>query len=228
MNVIGQMAMQAALQDEIKRLRSEPVEQGSEAWIQQRLGKATASRIADIIATTKSGYSTSRANYAAELITERLTDTPASDYKNAAMQWGTENEPLARRAYEFFRERTVEQVGFIDHPTIEMSGASPDGLIGADGLVEIKCPYKTAIHINTLLSEKIPSEYITQMQWQMCVTGRQWCDFVSFDPRMPDTMKLFTKREPRDNMVIDRLEKEVKLFLKEVDETIRKLQNAYG
>ena len=203
------------------------LEQGSDAWLQARLGKATASRISDIIATTKSGYGASRANYAAELVAERLTGVPAERYQNAAMAWGTEKEPEARSAYEFYRGCIVEQVGFIDHPTIAQSGASPDGTVDADGLVEIKAP-NTATHLETLLGQSVPSKYVSQMQWQMACTGCRWCDFISYDPRLPENMRLFTKRILRDDVVIDRLEKEVKLFLSEIDETIQKLRSIYG
>ena len=127
------------------------IEQGTDAWMQERCGKATASRIADIMAKTKAGYSSSRANYAAQLIAERLTGCVAPGFTNAAMQHGTLTEPEARRAYEFFVDRDVQQVGFVPHPSICMAGASPDGLVGDDGLLELKCP-NTATHIETLLT----------------------------------------------------------------------------
>ena len=204
------------------------IEQGSDEWHTLRLGKATASRISDIIATTKSGYSTSRANYASELVVERLTNTRTAGYENDAMRWGKEKEAEARTAYEFYLDSSVEQVAFIDHSTIAMSGCSPDGLVGKHGLVEIKCPFKTAVHINTLLRKEVPSEYLAQIQWQMAVTHREWCDFASYDPRLPENMRLFTKRVDRDVAEIMRLEREVKLFLGEVDETIAKLNRLYG
>lgn len=202
-------------------------EQGSPSWFAIRCGKVTASRVADIIAKTKSGYSTSRANYAAQLIAERLTSTVAESYSNAAMQWGTEQEPEARLAYEFRHDVEVEQVAFVEHPSIAMSGASPDGLVGADGLVEIKCPI-TATHLDTLRTETIPGKYETQMLWQMACTGRQWCDFVSFDPRLPENMRLFVKRLPRDDARIAELEAEVTAFLTEIDATVAELTRKYG
>ena len=198
------------------------VEQGSPEWFAQRLGKVTASRVADVIAKTKSGYSTSRDNYMAQLICERMTGTVAESYTNAAMQWGTDNEPLARAAYESIKDVLVDEVAMITHPTIEMAGASPDGLVGDDGLVEIKAP-QTNTHIDTLLSQIVPGKYITQMQWQMACTGRKWCDFVSFDPRMPEDLRLFIKRVERDDKLIAELESEVVKFLKELDEKIEKL-----
>lgn len=204
----------------------EDIIQGSDEWKKLRVGKVTASRVADVIAKTKSGYSTSRANYAAELITERLTGLPTEGFTNAAMQWGTEMEPEARSAYEFFRAEEVVQVPFANHPTIGDAGASPDGLVGPDGLVEIKCPI-TATHIETLRFKQVPAKYITQMQWQMACTGRQWCDFVSYDPRMQDSMRFFCKRVHRDDEMITNLEKEVITFLKEVHEAVDDLKRQY-
>ena len=198
--------------------------QGTPEWFEQRLGKVTASRVADVIAKTKTGYSASRDNYAAQLICERLTNLPTESYTNAAMQWGTETEPKARQAYESHTFTSVVEVAMIQHPTIEMAGASPDGTIGDDGLIEIKCP-NTSTHIDTLLSQKVPSKYVTQMQWQMACTGRKWCDFVSFDPRMPDNLQLFIKRVDRDDELIKELETEVIKFLAEVDEKVEKLKS---
>ena len=201
--------------------------QGSDAWFQSRIGKVTASRVADVIAKTKTGYSTSRENYMAQLVCERMTQTVSESYTNAAMQWGTDNEPLARAAYEALKDVLVDEVAMITHPTISMAGASPDGLVGDDGLIEIKCP-NTATHIDTLLSDKVPSKYVTQMMWQMACTGRQWCDFVSFDPRMPKELQLFVKRVMRDDEQIAMLEKEVLSFLEELDEKVNKLNDLKG
>jgi len=198
------------------------ITQGSDAWFAQRLGKVTASRVADVIAKTKTGYSTSRDNYMAQLVCERMTNTVAESYSNSAMQWGTETEPLARAAYEAHADVLVDEVAMITHPTIEAAGASPDGLVGDVGQLEIKCP-NTATHIDTLLSQTVPGKYNTQMQWQMACTGRQWCDFVSFDPRLPTELQLFVKRVPRDAAYIQMLEEEVKKFLVELDGKITKL-----
>lgn len=203
------------------------IEQNTEAWKQIRLGKVTASRVADVVAKTKSGWGASRANYAAELIAERLTGEAAERFTNAAMQWGTDHEPDARATYEFFRDATVVEIGFVEHPSIAMSGASPDGLVETDGLVEIKCP-NTATHLDTLLGQAVPAKYITQMQWQMACTGRKWCDFVSFDPRLPESMSLFVRRVERDDALIASLEKEVSVFLAELDEKLAKLNSLYG
>ena len=199
------------------------MEQRSEEWFAARLGKVTASRVADVVAKTKSGYSTSRANYMAELLCERLTGTKGESYQNAAMAWGTNTEPMAREAYEGASGALVYEEGFVPHPTIEMAGASPDGLIDEDGLVEIKCPF-TATHIETMLTDKAPAKYMAQMQWQMACTGRQWCDFVSYDPRMPENMRLFIKRVPRDEAAIKELESEINKFLTELDLMIKQLK----
>ena len=200
----------------------EMMEQGTDEWFAMRIGKVTASRVADVIAKTKSGYSSSRDNYMAQLVCERLTGQKGESFTNAAMQHGTETEPLARLAYEVSQNVLVDQVGFVPHPSIKMAGASPDGLVGDDGLIEIKCP-NTATHIETLLSETVPTKYFTQMQFQMACTGRQWCDFVSFDNRLPAELQLFVKRVPRDEMYIKLMEAEIVQFLAELDDKINKL-----
>lgn len=200
--------------------------QGSPEWFALRLGKVTASRVADVVARTKSGWGASRANYMAQLIAERLTGAPAESYSNAAMIWGSETEPLARSAYEFYGDCTVIEVGFVQHPTIEMAGASPDGLVAPGGLVEIKCP-NTATHIDTLLGQEVPAKYIAQMQWQMACTKTNWCDFVSFDPRMPESMRLLVRRINRNDDMIAELEKEVAAFLKEVESKVLGLRQLY-
>jgi putative phage-type endonuclease len=199
------------------------IEQNTQEWFAIRCGKVTASRIADIIATTKSGYSASRANYEAQLICEILTGKPAESFTNAAMAWGTETEPLARAQYELKTGNMVNQIGFVVHPKIEQAGASPDGLVDNDGLIEIKCP-NTSTHLDTLLSQKVPSKYITQMTWQMLCTGRKWCDFVSYDPRLPDNLQLFIQRIELDEDYGKKLESEVKGFLEEVIEKVEKLR----
>lgn len=202
---------------------TEQLEQGSPEWLQARCGKVTASRVADVVAKTKSGWGASRGNYMAELIAERLTGKPAASFTKAAMQWGTETEPQARAAYEFMQDVDVIQTGLVPHPAIEGSAASPDGLIGDDGLIEIKCP-NTATHIDTLLKQKIPAKYDTQMQWQMACTGRAWCDFVSFDPRMPAHLQLFIRRVKRDDARIKELEGAVIEFMDELGAKIDALQ----
>ena len=200
------------------------MEQRTEEWFAARIGKVTASRVADVIAKTKSGYSASRDNYMAQLICERLTGQQGESFTNAAMTWGTETEPLARSAFEAYADVMVEEVGFVPHPSIEMSGASPDGLVGLFGMLEIKCP-NTATHIDTLLSQTVPGKYITQMQWQMRCCERQWCEFVSFDPRLPQDLQLFVKRVEFDPEYVAMLEKEVIQFLAELDDKVNKLTN---
>jgi putative phage-type endonuclease len=201
--------------------------QGSAEWKAIRCGKVTASRVADVITRTKTGYGASRANYAAELVAERLTGVVIEGYTNAAMQHGTMTEPEARVAYEFRTDQSVVEVGFIEHPNLAMCGASPDGLVGEDGLIEIKCP-NTATHIDTLLSGKIPGKYETQMLWQMACSGRKWCDYVSYDPRLPESMRLFVKRFHRDEKRIEEITGEVMLFLTEINETVSKLTERYA
>ena len=200
------------------------VEQRSPEWFASRLGKVTASRVADVIAKTKSGYSASRDNYMAQLICERLTGQQGESFTNAAMTWGTETEPLARSAFEAYADVMVEEVGFVPHPRIRDSGASPDGLVGLFGMLEIKCP-NTATHIDTLLTQTVPGKYITQMQWQMRCCERQWCEFVSFDPRLPQDLQLFVKRVEFDPEYVAMLEKEVIQFLAELDDKVNKLTN---
>ena len=201
---------------------TDQIEQGSPEWIAIRVGKATASRISDVVARTKSGWGASRSNYMAELIAERLTGVPAEHYTNGAMARGIEMEPFAIDAYEMMAQQPVERVGFVPHPTIAMSGASPDGLVGADGLVEVKCP-NTATHIDTLLTHAVPGKYVTQMMWQLACTGRAWCEFVSFDNRLPDELQLFVHRVWRDDKMIASLEKDVVDFLDEVERKLADL-----
>ncbi|CAB4145919.1 phage_rel_nuc, putative phage-type endonuclease [uncultured Caudovirales phage] len=205
---------------------SEELIQGTPEWLAARCGKVTASRVADVIAKTKSGWGASRANYMAELIAERLTGSPAASFTNAAMQWGTDHEPEARDAYAFRTDAEIVQVGMVDHPTIPLTSCSPDGLVGDMGLVEIKCP-NTATHIDTLLSGTVPAKYITQMMWQMACTRRTWCDFVSYDPRLPESMRLFVKRVEAAPSQIDEIEFQVKFFLEELDAKVSELRALY-
>lgn len=205
---------------------TEEIIQGSAEWYAIRLGKVTASRMADLTARTKSGWGAGRANYMAELLVERLTGEPVPTYTNAAMQWGTDKEPEARAAYEWRQGCEVKQIGFVAHPKIAMSGASPDGYVGDAGMLEVKCP-NTATHIETLLGDLIPGKYISQVQWQMACSGRQWCDWVSFDPRMPAQMQLFVQRVSRDDTMIRSLEKDVTEFLAELDDKIARLRELY-
>ena len=203
------------------------MEQRTEEWFAARLGKVTASKVADVIAKTKTGYSASRENYMAQLICERMTGQRQESFTNAAMEWGTETEPLARAAYEADTSVLVDEVGIIDHPFIPMAAASPDGLVGNFGLLEIKCP-NTATHFDTLLKDEVPSKYIPQIQWQMACSGRQWCHFVSFDPRAPEGLQLFVKRVDRNDEYIREIEAEVQKFLEEMETRIEKLNKLKG
>ena len=200
--------------------------QRSEEWFAERRGKVTASRVADVVARTKSGYAASRDNYMAELIAEHLTGQSAPGFSNAAMEWGTTQEPCARAAYSARTGLLVEEVGFVSHPTISGSGASPDGVV-SEGLVEIKCP-NTSTHLDTLLSDRsvdsISDRHLTQMQWQMACTGAAWCDYVSFDPRLSEHLQLVVIRVPRNDGRIRQLEDEVTRFLAEMHNKLEKLE----
>ena len=200
------------------------VQQGSPEWFAQRLGKVTASRIADVVGRVKNGsYGAGRKNYIAQLMCERLTGQSEDSYKSAPMQRGNELEPKARAVYMIETGNYVAEVGMIDHPEISMSGASPDGLVDSDGLIEIKCP-NTATHIDFLRSGEPKPEYMLQMLWQMACTGRQWCDFVSYDDRLPEHLAYRCIRIKRDNDKIAEIEAEVIAFLAELNEQINQLE----
>lgn len=198
------------------------IEQGSDAWKAMRCGKVTGSRIADIVRKTRTGVSATRQTYLGQLVAERLTNTVRDGFKSPSMKWGNDAEPEARLTYSIMMGETIEQIAFVDHPRVAMSGASPDGLVGERGLVEIKCP-DVDTHIGYLLGDAIPADYITQMQWQMACTERDWCDWVSFDPRMPEDMRLEVRRVERDDVMIAELEHQVMKFLAEVEDTIERL-----
>lgn len=193
------------------------MEQRTEEWVAARLGKVTASKIADVMAKGRGNApSATRANYMAQLVAERLTGVAADSFTNAAMQHGTDTEPQARAQYIMRTGNMVEEVGFVSHPGGLASGASPDGTIGEDGLIEIKCP-NTATHIATLRGASIDRKYVLQMHWQMICTGRDWCDFVSYDPRLPDDLSMKIERVERDAYLCAEIEAEVAAFLGELD-----------
>lgn len=202
------------------------MDQRTPEWFSLRAGKVTASSLHKVMARTKTGYGADRANYHAQLVTERLTGLPAESYSNAAMQWGIDTEPQARAAYAMETGIVPVEIGFLRHPTIADSGASPDGLVGDDGMVEIKCP-NSATHIATLTGAGIDRKYLLQMQWQMACADRQWCDFASFDPRLPDEMQLHVQRVNRDEELLAQMTAEVIAFLDEVDATVADLENRY-
>lgn len=199
---------------------SNQFQQNTEEWFEDRMGKVTASRVSDVIAKTKSGYSSCRKNYMAQLICERLTRQRSDSFFNSAMQRGTELEPVAREIYILNQfDVTVNEVGFIHHPTIKNFGASPDGLVNDDGLIEIKCP-NTWTHLEFRKTEKPKREYLLQMQTQMMCTDRKWCDFVSFDDRLPDNLSYKCVRIHYDETLAKEIETEVIKFLDELDKEI--------
>lgn len=199
------------------------MEQKTEEWFQARLGKVTASRIGDLMSRVKSGgYSSSRKAYMMELLCERLTGKREEKHCNASMQRGNELEPKARAMYMITTGEMVSELGIAYHPTINNAAASPDGLIRDEGLLEIKCP-NTATHIDFLSSGKPKDEYLLQMQWQMACTGRQWCDFMSYDDRLPEHLSYKILRVNRDNDLIAKIESEVICFLSDLDKEIKQL-----
>jgi hypothetical protein len=201
------------------------LEQGSELWVAARCGLVTASRCADVIAMTKKGESAARRNYRSELIVEILTGVPYPRYVSQEMQWGIDQEPFARAAYEMQRDLLVETCGFVVHPDIARFGASPDGLVGDDGLIQIKCP-NTATHLTWMLAGAVPIEHCPQMLAEMACTGRAWCDFVSYDPRLPSHLQLFVRRYERDEAMIATLETEVVHFNAEIEQVLSALPKA--
>lgn len=197
--------------------------QRTDEWFAARLGKVTASRIADLRKKTKTGWAASRKDYMADLIAERLSGEHIPGGTGAARRWGQDIEPEAKRAYAFYRDAEIAEVGFLPHPTIVDAGASPDGLVGTDGLVEFKCP-TVLTHLETLETDVIADEYLQQMQWQMACTGRQWCDFASYDPRYPEAMKLYVQRVKRDDELIAAIEADVTDFLAEMTTRVERLR----
>lgn len=195
------------------------MEQGTAEWLAARCGKATASEFAAVMAKIKTGEAATRRDYRIKLVTERLTGEPASTFNgNKATEWGKLNEADARSAYEAHSGNIVVEVGFVEHPTVPMCGSSPDGLIDEDGGCEIKCPFSSIVHVETLLNGKMPPEHKAQVQGNLWVTGRRWWDFVSFDPRMPEHLRLFVQRIERDEEYIKALDEEVRKFNNEVAE----------
>ncbi len=204
-------------------------EQRSEEWRQARAGKVTASEISNVLAKgrTKNQEALTRANYRAQIIAEILTGRPAEDtLSTGPMRWGIANERYAKAAYEAQCDVLVDNVGFVIHPTIKRFGASPDGLVGDDGIVQFKCP-NTATHLTCLLRGDIPAEHLPQIHTELACAGPQrvWCDFVSFDPRLPEDLQLFVKRLPRDEKAIEEIETEVERFNDEIDDVLLALSS---
>jgi hypothetical protein len=194
-------------------------EQGSPEWFQSRLGRATGSHFSDVLAKGKSGEATTRANYrvklAIELATGELCDE--DNFTSKAMNDGVEREPIAKGLYSFANGEDVEEVGFCMHDTI-MCGVSPDGLVGSNGLIEIKCPTKR-VHYDYILRGNEPPEYRAQIMGQLWVMEREWCDFVSFNPAFPENARLNIKRVYRDEAYISTLKSEIEKFMEEVQQT---------
>ena len=200
-------------------------EQRTEQWLLDRLGHVTASKADCVLAGKETAK---RQGYIIQLVTERLTGQVQDSFTNSAMAWGTEQEPVARAVYQSILAGFlfVEETGFVKHPTIEWLGASPDGLVG-DGLVEIKCPNSTT-HVEYLMDGKVPAKYKPQMLVQMLCTQRKWCDFVSFDPRLPEDLQLFVVRFEPKQEELDKIESAIKDFLTEVDKATNKLRSKHG
>ena len=200
------------------------IEQGSPEWLLARLGKITASKVAEVLAVTKNGPSERRTKYLWQLVSERLTGDFTRTYTNDAMLWGIENEPIAREFYEALNDVKVEQVGLYVHPRFDFAAASPDGLVGDDGLIEIKC-LTTVNHIRAIYDNQPPKDYLPQVHWQMACTGRQWCDLTLFDPRVPLEMQLHTFRIERNDEEIEKMEDHVLTFNGEIEGIIAKLRS---
>lgn len=199
------------------------MEQLSTEWFEARLGKVTASRVSDVLATRKGQESTVRAKYKLQLATERMTNMKSPSYMNQAMQDGIDREPMAREIYEKLKDVTVDEVGFVQHQKIERAGASPDGLVGDDGIIEIKCPVETT-HTTNLLEKKLPSKYKAQVQFQLATTGRKWCDFISYNPNFEPRLQLMVVRVERDDDYIEMIEFEILKFLAEIELLINDLR----
>ena len=198
------------------------LEQGTDEWKLARLGYVSASNLDAVMARGKSGEAITRKKYKVRLAAERLTGEITESYSNAAMEWGVVNEEKAAMAYEVSKDTLLDRTGFWKHPTISWLGCSPDRLVGSDGLVEIKCP-DSSTHVDYLLAKQVPTEYVKQVQGQIWVMEREWCDFVSYDPRMPEKNRLLVVRAYRDEELIKQMQEEVEKFLNEVDQLIIKL-----
>ncbi len=198
------------------------IDQGSDEWLELRLGKVTASRLNDVLAKGRGNTpSKTRNSYMMQLVAESITGEQQESYTNKYMEWGNECEPQARSMYEFDSGNEVEQVAFVDCGN--GFGVSPDGLVGEDGLLEIKCP-KTTTQIERYLKGEFPKEYMAQVQGQLFATGRLWCDFVSFDPRITGSAQYFCIRVNRDDEYISNLEDEINKFIKEMNDIKEKLK----
>lgn len=198
------------------------VEQGSDRWKQLRCGQITASRAKDVIAMTKKGEAANRRDYRTEILVERLTGVPVEQYVSKEMLWGKQQEPFARSAYEIYAAVFVDQVGFVVHANIPFFGCSPDGLVGDDGMIQIKCGNRTT-HLAWMQSGVVPIEHIPQMLAELAVTGRKWIDFVSYHPEFPEHLQLFVRRFARNEKLIAGMESEVVHFHQECESVLQSL-----
>jgi predicted phage-related endonuclease len=204
------------------------LQQGSDAWRQARCGSVGASDAAKVVRKIQSGgFSADRKSLMADKVLERLTGVPVEIPKTFAMQQGTAREPMGRLTYSIVRGVEVEEVGLVPHRRIKGSHASPDGFVGEQGLIEIKCPLP-AQHLDTLLNQTISNDHIVQMMWQLACTGREWCDFVSFNSDFPTGMHFWVKRVPRDDALIRELEREIAAFIKEMEAKLDRLRRSYA
>lgn len=205
-----------------RSIDTKAIEQNTPEWLAARLGHITASSIDDVMAKGRSGEAVTRAKYKVKLLAERLSGQGQESFSNIAMEWGKQQEPFAAIAYERHKSVLLDKTGFWRHPTIDWVGVSPDRIAG-NSLVEIKCP-NTTTHLNWLLAGTMPAEYLKQVQAQLWVCEKEYCDFVSFDPRLPEKNQLFIVRVERNEELIKDMEKEVKQFLTEIDELIERLK----
>jgi hypothetical protein len=205
------------------------LEQGSEAWRAIRAGKVTGSRINDVLtqARKKGDVSKVRQGYMFELIAERLTGIPEEQYSGFWPDHGKEFEPLAAAAYEVLFDQVLQKVGFIVHPTMPFAGCSPDRLLGDRGIVGIKCP-KTTTHLRWRQKNSCPEEHVAQLYWELCCTGREWADFVSYDPRLPEPLQLFAVRVFPEKALMTEMENQVKAFEDEIKESIKAINAVAG
>ena len=198
------------------------IAQRTAEWHAMRCGKVTASRVSDVMSKTKAGWSKARETYMFEILAERLTGIQEEGFASYAMKRASEMEPEARDFYAFSRDADIELVPFIDHSDIAMYGCSPDGLVGDDGLIEIKC-LDAKNHITVMETGEIDKKYMAQMQSQMDCTDRKWCDFVSYDPRFPADLRMCVIRVPRDNGLIGDMRSMVKEFIADIDKRVLRL-----
>ena len=201
-------------------LSEQPELQRTPEWDLARLGKITASKVRDVCAKTSAGkYTAARDTYKWNLIKERITGVPVEYRITPPMQWGIDNEGDAKAFYQVLYDVQIEEVGFIPHPDMDFAGASPDGLVGTDGLIEVKC-METVNHLRAIDAGEVPEYYVDQCQWQMACTGRQWCDLVIYDPRLPDDLQMRRFRIRRDEDRIKDIESEVRKFNQEIESII--------